>query len=105
MVSEVYNALQLDHFRQQVIQILSLKPVSNGLSLKLIIKPISFFLLLITIQFSKAAQQQNLPSLGDTTSGIVSLEQERVLGQDFLRSLRAQAPSVDDPLLQSYLDI
>ena len=74
------------------------------MSLKLIIKPISFFLLLITVQFSKAAQQQNLPSLGDTTSGIVSLEQERALGQDFLRSLRAQAPSVDDPLLQSYLE-
>jgi len=55
-------------------------------------------------QTTQAAQQQNLPSLGDTTSGIISLDQERELGQDFLRSLRAQAPSVSDPLLQSYLE-
>jgi predicted Zn-dependent protease len=50
------------------------------------------------------AQNQKLPILGDTTSGIVSLEQERKLGQDFLRSLRAQAPTISDPLLKDYLE-
>lgn len=50
------------------------------------------------------AQNQSLPVLGDTTSGIISLEQERKLGQDFLRSLRAQAPTISDPLLKDYLE-
>ena len=47
-----------------------------------------------------AANNQNLPNLGDYTSGIISLGQERAIGQDFLRSLRAGAPLVYDPVLQ-----
>ena len=47
---------------------------------------------------------QDLPTLGDSTSGIISLEQERALGQRFLRSIRAQAPTLDDPILQDYLE-
>jgi len=50
------------------------------------------------------AQNQDLPILGDATSGIISLEQERKLGQDFLRALRAQAPTISDPLLKDYLE-
>lgn len=46
----------------------------------------------------------NLPTLGDHTSGIVSLEQEYALGQSFLRMLRAQAPLLHDPLMQDYLE-
>ncbi len=53
---------------------------------------------------SAAAQSQDLPTLGDPTSGVISLEQERKLGQDFLRSLRAQAPTISDPLLKDYLE-
>ncbi len=52
-----------------------------------------------------AAQNQNLPSLGDHTSGIISLAKERELGQGFLRSIRAQAPLVNDPVLQEYLEL
>ncbi|MBL4682872.1 MAG: M48 family metallopeptidase [Pseudomonadales bacterium] len=48
---------------------------------------------------------QNLPSLGDHTSGIISLAKERELGQGFLRSIRAQAPLVKDPVLQEYLEL
>ena len=50
------------------------------------------------------AQPQALPSLGDPTSGIISLNQERQIGQQFLRSLRAQAPTLDDAILQDYLE-
>jgi predicted Zn-dependent protease len=50
------------------------------------------------------AIEQDLPSLGDSTSGIVSLEQEHLIGQQFLRSIRAQAPTLDDPILQDYLE-
>lgn len=50
------------------------------------------------------SKQQDLPILGDMTSGIISLEQERVLGQDFLRSLRSQVPTVADALLKDYIE-
>jgi predicted Zn-dependent protease len=53
---------------------------------------------------TSAAAEQNLPSLGDGTSGIISLSQERQLGQQFLRSIRAQAPTLDDAILQDYLE-
>jgi predicted Zn-dependent protease len=51
-----------------------------------------------------SAAIQELPELGDSTSGIVSLDQERKLGQSFLRSLRAQAPTISDPVLKDYLE-
>ena len=47
---------------------------------------------------------QDLPTFGDSTSGIISLEQEHRLGQQFLRSIRAQAPTLDDPVLQDFLE-
>jgi predicted Zn-dependent protease len=53
---------------------------------------------------TNAAQNQNLPEFGDTTSAIISLAEERTIGQQFLRSLYAQAPRVQDPLMQSYLE-
>jgi predicted Zn-dependent protease len=64
-------------------------------------------LVAITLIYPSAAisvQNQELPILGDTTSGIISLEQERKLGQNFLRSLRAQAPTISDPILKDYLE-
>lgn len=51
-----------------------------------------------------AANESNLPTLGDRESSLVSLEQEHQLGQQFLRSLRAQVKTVSDPLLQNYLE-
>ena len=51
-----------------------------------------------------AANKQNLPTFGDASSGVVSLPQEREIGQDFLRSLRSQAPTIDDPILQDYVE-
>ena len=51
-----------------------------------------------------AANKQNLPSFGDAVSGIVPLPQEREIGQQFLRSLRGQAPTIDDPILQDYVE-
>ncbi len=50
------------------------------------------------------AETPNLPTLGDRTSGLVSMQQERALGQAFLRALRSQVPTIDDPLLQEYVE-
>ena len=48
--------------------------------------------------------EPNLPELGDHSSGIVSIEQERKLGQQFLRSVLAQVPTVNDALLKDYVE-
>lgn len=46
----------------------------------------------------------NLPSLGDTTSGIISRQQEYELGRTWLKALRSQTPMVSDPQLKEYLE-
>lgn len=61
-------------------------------------------LTLLCLQITESRANQELPTFGDSTSGIISLEQERTLGQQYLRSIRAQAPTLDDPVLQDYLE-
>ncbi len=51
-----------------------------------------------------AADNILLPSLGDSTSAIVSPEDERAIGATWLRQFRQQAPLLDDPILLSYLE-
>lgn len=63
-----------------------------------------FFLLCLQLGPLGSAERQDLPSLGDSTSGIISLQQERLLGQKFLRSIRATTRTMDDPLMQDYLE-
>lgn len=46
----------------------------------------------------------DLPSLGDSSSGIVSPEQEHQLGRAWLSLLRWQVPQLSDPLLKDYLE-
>jgi predicted Zn-dependent protease len=45
-----------------------------------------------------------LPSLGDASSASVSPQVERKLGEAWLRMFRGQVKTVDDPLLQDYLE-
>ncbi len=44
----------------------------------------------------------DLPSLGDATSGLISLEQEHLLGRTWLRNLRHQAGTLHNPVLTEY---
>ena len=44
----------------------------------------------------------DLPSLGDSTSGLISLQQEKELGSEWLRSLRSQAPTIEDPMILTW---
>lgn len=53
--------------------------------------------------FSDPLNETELPSLGDHTSSVVSPEQEKALGQHWLRALRAQAPLINDPFVLDYL--
>lgn len=60
-------------------------------------------LFLTIISFSHAANNE-LPSLGDATSGLISMEQEHKLGRTWLRNLRQQAGTIHDPVLTEYTE-
>ncbi|KAF0810217.1 hypothetical protein A167_00898 [Alcanivorax sp. S71-1-4] len=50
------------------------------------------------------ANTQNLPDLGDPSGTLLTPEQEYRLGRGWLRSLRGQAPLLEDPLVQDYVE-
>ena len=61
----------------------------------------SFFLFLFLSQLTISQEKDlNLPNLGDRVSGVISLEQERMLGQGFLEQVYALAPLINDPIIQ-----
>ena len=52
-----------------------------------------------------APVQAELPTLGDSSSGIVSIAAERELARAALKDIRAGAPTVDDPILKYYVQL
>ena len=64
-----------------------------------------FLLLIITPPIFTQEKDLNLPNLGDRVSGVISLEQERLLGQSFLEQVYAQAPLINDPIIQEYTEL
>lgn len=46
----------------------------------------------------------DLPALGDASSGVVSTEQEYLLGRAWLSIVRAQVKQLSDPLLKDYVE-
>ncbi len=50
------------------------------------------------------ANDIKLPLLGDSTSGIVSHQQEYELGRAWLQMFRSRVPTLDDALLKTYLE-
>ena len=57
---------------------------------------------LLALPLTGVAQRDDLPSMGE--SGVVPVGQERIMGRVWLMSFRRQAPAVEDPLLQDYLE-
>lgn len=51
-----------------------------------------------------AVANDRLPSLGDSSNSIISPDKEKTIGMAWLRMLRAQAPTIEDPLLIDYLE-
>jgi predicted Zn-dependent protease len=51
-----------------------------------------------------ATDDLKLPNLGESSTSLFSPEQEYQLGRAWLRAFRAQAPTLDDPQLQDYLE-
>ena len=64
-----------------------------------------FLLLVITPLLFAQEKDLNLPSLGDRVSGVISVEQEKILGQGFLEQVYAQAPLINDPIIQEYTEL
>lgn len=50
------------------------------------------------------AAEIELPLLGDSTSGVISKNQEYTLGKTWLQAFRSRVTAHDDPLLQQYLE-
>ncbi len=46
-----------------------------------------------------------LPELGDASSAVVSMETEQRIGKQLLRQVRAQVPTMRDPLLKYYTEL
>jgi predicted Zn-dependent protease len=64
-------------------------------------------LMLLSIGLSpvaRAAPMDDLPMLGDASSGIVSREMEARIGEDFMRQIRAQLPTHTDPLIIYWME-
>ena len=70
-------------------------------SLKFAIAAIIYAAFSVQLSFSA---NNDLPELGDSTSGFVSQSQEYQLGRSWLRQLRAQANTINDPLTISFIE-
>jgi predicted Zn-dependent protease len=67
-----------------------------------------FYILYLSISinlFANPAMDLSLPELGDRVSGAVSSEQERIIGNEFLKQVYSQAPLIADPLIQEYSEL
>jgi len=58
---------------------------------------------LILLSSTGVNAENELPTIGNSSSSLVSIEQERKLGQAWLRSLRGQVKLFDNPIVEDYL--
>ena len=57
------------------------------------------------LSFAQNNSQIKLPELGDRVSGAVSSAQEKAIGEAFLKQAYAQAPLINDSLIQEYTEL
>ena len=60
---------------------------------------------LFSLSISAQDRKLDIPAIGDRVSGVVSLEQEKTIGSQFLKQVYAQAPMINDPLIQEYTEL
>lgn len=53
---------------------------------------------------ARADVSDNLPDIGTTAGGTLSINQELAMGDFYVRQLRASAPIINDPLLNQYIN-
>jgi predicted Zn-dependent protease len=59
--------------------------------------------LLGTISVSALNKKNELPEIGVVASSAISLDKEVLIGEALMRQLRGQAPIINDPLLEEYI--
>ena len=62
-----------------------------------------YTLLLILVLMSPALRAE-LPNIGSANASALQLDQEYRIGQAWVRMLRAEAPLLDDPIVESYIE-
>ena len=62
-------------------------------------------IILITFAALEAQEKIVLPELGDRVSGAVSIAEEKIIGEEFLKQIYFQAPLISDPLIQEYTEL
>jgi len=71
-----------------------------------ILKLFTLFLLCVFIQGQGFEKKDILlPELGDRVSGAVSSDQEKAIGNEFLKQIFAQARTISDPLIYEYTEL
>lgn len=60
-------------------------------------------ILVLCVSTIPASLALDLPSIGDPSERLITPDQERQLGEAFMRRLRQQVPFIDDPELTAYL--
>lgn len=58
---------------------------------------------LIAIPIKAVANTDNLPDIGSAASSLISLEEEKRLGTEFMRSVQQSLKIIDDPLSTEYI--
>ncbi|MFT6052628.1 MAG: putative Zn-dependent protease, partial [Halioglobus sp.] len=53
---------------------------------------------------SATSKELKLPNLGESSTSLFSADFEHQLGRTWLRAFRSQVRTIDDPLLQDYLE-
>ena len=66
-------------------------------------KPLLFLLIYSFIGTSYSQSVDNIPSLGDASSGSISLSGEYQLGRLWLSLFRSSVDEYDDPITKSYI--
>lgn len=56
-----------------------------------------------TASLSASTSELQLPSLGESSAGLISPSEEYALGQDLIRVYRAALPTSNDPFIEAYL--
>jgi len=73
------------------------KPIAN-----IVVSAICIFLS-GTMTVSAVNKKNELPEIGVVASSAISLDKEVLIGDALMRQLRGQAPIVNDPLLDEYI--
>jgi predicted Zn-dependent protease len=74
-----------------------IKPIAS-----IVISALSIFVL-GTMSASAVNKKNNLPEIGVVASSAISLDKEVLIGDALMRQLRGQAPIINDPLLEEYI--